>query len=99
MFVEIVAGAWNATQFDESESANRRSACPFSVRLVPSVTRPEAPANAPELLYCSCVFEPPGEPLPPVAAIVIPPALLVIVTFDPAVRAARLKPVPLPISN
>jgi hypothetical protein len=46
------------------------------------------------------VFAPPGvPPPPPVDAIVIEPAPLVMVTFDPAVSVVRVKPVPLPISS
>ena len=42
---------------------------------------------------------PPGEPEPPDAAIVIEPAPLVIVTFEPAVNVVLVKPVPLPMSS
>ena len=38
-------------------------------------------------------------PPEPVAAIVIPPELLVIVTPEPAVRVARVNPIPLPMSS
>jgi len=31
----------------------------------PFVVHPLTPPNAPELLYCSCVLEPPGVPPPP----------------------------------
>ena len=36
---------------------------------------------------------------PPLAAILIDPAPLVIVTPEPAVKVVRVNPVPLPISN
>lgn len=45
------------------------------------------------------MVEPPGDVLPPEDAIVIPPELLVIVTFEPAVNVVRVNPVPLPISK
>lgn len=51
----------------------------LKVRFVPSVVKPEAPPNAEELLYCSCVLEPPGvpPPPPPIAAHVVAPSVLV----------------------
>ena len=45
------------------------------------------------------MVEPPGVALPPEAAILIPPALLVIVMFVPAVKVVRVNPVPLPMSK
>src|SRR5579883_1324787 len=35
------------------------------VTLVPLLVTPVMPPNTPDELYCSCVFDPPGVPLPP----------------------------------
>ena len=68
-----------------------------NVLAVQLITVPASPATtvyAAVLLLRVSVDEP-----PPLAAIVIVPLPLVMVTFDPAVRVDRVNPVPLPISS
>lgn len=43
----------------------RTSEPPAKMVFVPSVVCPDMPPNAPELLYWTCVLEPPGVPEPP----------------------------------
>src|ERR1700740_1109332 len=56
------------------------------VTFVPSVVAPVIPPNDPALLYCNCVFEPPGVPLPPLA-------VRAIVTVSPLCVAVADAPV------
>ncbi len=63
--------------------------------VVSSSVKSAEPLKAPPSLYWICVFAPPGEPLPPAAAMVIVsvPAFVVMVTLAPAASVSVSVPV------
>jgi hypothetical protein len=63
----------------------------------PTVTSPPVAVAGVKPVPANVIDDTPAEAA--AAAIVIVPVPFVIVTFDPAVRRARLNPVPLPINN
>jgi hypothetical protein len=63
----------------------------------PTVTSPPVAVDGVKPVPANVIDDTPDEAAD--AAIVTVPVPFVIVTFDPAVRRARLNPVPLPINN
>ena len=61
-FEATVAGACKATYCPPDASCNLKSPWAAIDKLVPSQVRLAEPPNDPELLNCTCVSEPPGNP-------------------------------------